>query len=229
MPSEANLIPLSALQHFGFCRRQCALIHLEGTWSENRLTAEGRLLHDHVDQAHSESRRDVRTATAVRICSQRLGVIGVMDMIEFHRVESPHDNDHQAIATKLPGISGLWLPFPVEYKRGAPKAHRADEIQLCAQAYCLEEMLKLHIDHGALFYGKTRRRMDVAFDAELRRLTQETANGIHELFASGITPPPVYGKWCESCSLIEECRPRLFTKRRSARKWLEREMESVLT
>jgi len=105
--SDENLVPLSALQHFVFCRRQCALIHLEGAWAENRLTAEGRLIHDRVDQARSESRRDLRTASAVRICSRRLGVVGVMDMLEFHRVESPRCSEHRTIAIKLPGTNGL--------------------------------------------------------------------------------------------------------------------------
>jgi CRISPR-associated exonuclease Cas4 len=228
MYPDEDLVPLSALQHFVFCRRQCALIHLEGAWAENRLTAEGRLLHDRVDQAGSESRRDLRSTTAVRICSRRLKVVGVMDMLEFHRVESPHGSEHRTIATKLPGASGLWLPFPVEYKRGRPKAHRADEIQLCAQACCLEEMLNLNIDQGALFYGQTRRRVDVTFDSELRRLTQVTSDSIHEMLKANITPPPVYGKWCESCSLIESCQPKLFAKRRSAKEWLQREMESAL-
>lgn len=227
MSPEADLIPLSALQHFVFCRRQCALIHIEGAWAENRLTVEGRLLHDSVDQARSESRRDLRTATAVRICSRHLGVVGVMDMLEFHRVESPHDNEHRSIATKLPGTSGLWVPFPVEYKRGRPKEHRADEIQLCAQALALEEMLEVTIAQGALFYGQTRRRLDVMFDSALRHLTQSTADGIHEMLKSSMTPPAEYAPKCNSCSLLDLCQPRM-AARGSAMRWLSAEIERHL-
>ena len=228
MSPDQDLIPLSALQHFVFCQRQCALIHLEGAWAENRLTAEGRVLHDRVDQARSESRRDLRTASSVRICSQVLGIVGVMDMLEFHRVESPHGSEHRAIATQLPGASGLWLPFPVEYKRGRPKAHRADEIQLCAQACCLEEMLNLNIDQGALFYGQTRRRVDVTFDSELRRLTQETADSIHEMLKQGRTPPAEYSAKCNTCSLLDLCQPKM-AARGSAMRWLSAEIEGHLS
>ena len=227
MSPDQDLIPLSALQHFVFCQRQCALIHLEGAWAENRLTAEGRVLHDRVDQARSESRRDLRTATAVRIRSTRLGIVGVMDMLEFHRVESPHGSEHRTIATKLPGASGLWLPFPVEYKRGRPKEHRADEIQLCAQALCLEEMLDLTIDQGALFYGQTRRRLDVVFDSELRTLTQETADSIHEMLQANRTPAAEFSAKCNSCSLLDLCQPKVGA-RGSALRWLTGEIERHL-
>ena len=118
-------------------------------------------------------------------------------------------------------------PFPVEYKRGKPKSHRADVVQLCAQAICLEEMLGVTIPVGALFYGEPRRRTDVAFDAELRSLTEEVARGVHELIDSGETPPPSFGKWCASCSLVDECRPKLVASHRSAKAWLERAMEEA--
>jgi len=117
----------------------------------------------------------------------------------------------------------------VEYKRGHPKEHRADEIQLCAQAFCLEEMLAVAINQGALFYGQTRRRVDVLCDLDLRRLTRETANGTHEMMQANMTPPPVYGKWCESCSLFEDCQPKLLDNRRSAQEWLQRQMERTLS
>lgn len=223
--SDESLVMLSALQHWLFCRRQCALIHLERAWSENRLTASGRVLHERVDERKSETRRTLRQATAVRLVSRRLGVCGVADMVEFHLADAECAPDGTRVAAPIPGLAGFWKPFPVEYKRGKPKSHRADEVQHCAQAICLEEMLGVSIPAGALFYGEPRRRTDVAFDAELRSLTEEVARGVHALIDSGETPPPSFGKWCASCSLVEECRPKLIASHRSARAWLEKEME----
>ena len=223
-PDESPVM-LSALQHYLFCKRQCALIHLEKAWAENRLTASGRVLHERVDERKSETRLALRQARAVRLVSRRLGVWGVADMVEFHRADAECAPDGTKVAARLPGLSGFWRPYPVEYKRGKPKSHRADEVQLCAQAICLEEMLGVSSSAGALFYGEPRRRTDVAFDAGLRSLTEEAARGVHELIDSGETPPPSFGKWCASCSLVEDCRPMLVASRRSARAWLEKEME----
>ncbi len=216
---------LSALQHYLFCKRQCALIHLEQSWSENRLTASGRVLHERVDERKSETRRTLRQETAVRLVSRRLGVWGVADMVEFHLTDAECALDGTKVAARLPGLSGFWKPFPVEYKRGKPKSHRADEVQLCAQAICLEEMLGVSIPAGTLFYGEPRRRTDVSFDAELRRLTEEAARGVRALIDSGETPEPTFVKWCSSCSLVEECRPKLVASHHSVKRWLEREME----
>ncbi len=227
MYADDDLLPISALQHLIFCERQCALIHLEGAWAENRLTAEGRVLHERVDQATHESRREVRTATALRIRSLCLGLAGVADMVEFHLQETATDAEGRTVAVALPRARGCWAPFPVEYKRGRPKEHRADEVQLCAQALCLEEMMAVHIPQGALFYGEVRRRTDVAFDEGLRRLTQETADRLHRLLASGITPPAVYGKRCESCSLIETCLPESAGNGHSAGRWLARQLDAL--
>lgn len=220
MIPDDELISLSALQHAVFCLRQCALIHLEGIWTENALTAQGRVLHERVDRREHETRRDVRLATALRLVSRRLGVAGVADMVEFRRID-----EAGATGVPLPGLSGRWAPFPVEYKRGKPKAHRADEVQLCAQAMCLEEMLGVGIPAGALFYGETRRRLDVPFDAALRALTERTAADVRQLFAADIVPPAEHGKWCESCSLADDCRPR--SQGRSARAWLARRLEEI--
>ena len=225
--SDESLVMLSALQHWLFCKRQCALIHVENAWSENRLTAAGRVLHERVDERKSETRRTLRQATAVRLVSRRLGVSGTADMVEFHLTDAERDATGVKVAAALPGVSGFWRPFPVEYKRGKPKSHRADEVQLCAQAICLEEMLSVSIPAGALFYGETRRRIDVVFDAELRGLTEEAARGIHALIASGETPMPTFGKWCASCSLVEECRPKLLSSRRSAKAWLDSALAEV--
>lgn len=219
---DEEMVPLSALQHAVFCLRQCALIHLEGAWTENALTAEGRVLHERVDRREHESRRDVRLATAVRLASRRLGVVGIADMVEFRKYGEAVDSRGLRIAASLAGTDGFWRPFPVEYKRGKPKAHRADEVQLCAQAMCLEEMLDVAVPAGALFYGETRRRVDVAFDAELRGLTVRTAEAVHGLLRGRRIPPAEYGKWCESCSLMDDCQPK--GQGRSARAWIERRL-----
>lgn len=182
---------MSALQHLLFCERQCALIHLEQVWAENRWTAEGRVLHERAHDGGTESRGEVTIARGVRLRSLALGLVGQADVVEFHRE-----------------LDGSVTPFPVEYKRGKPKAHRSDEVQLCAQAMALEEMLGVSVPHGALFYGRPRRRTEVDFDATLRALTVETAERLHALMTAGRTPPAMYGKHCETCSLIEQCRPR---------------------
>ncbi|MBN1830028.1 MAG: CRISPR-associated protein Cas4 [Deltaproteobacteria bacterium] len=203
-----DLIQLSALQHMVFCPRQCALIHIEQVWQESGRTAEGRIMHVRVHEEGCQSRGNVRIDRGVSLRSLRLGLIGKADVVEFYR---------QA--------DGSWLPFPVEYKRGKPKADDCDKVQLCAQAICLEEMLSVTIPAGALFYGQTRRRLDVAFDETLRNETEETARRVHDLIASGLTPPPAYAKRCESCSLISECLPKTVQKRRSVRGYLERIVE----
>ena len=187
MGSEDELAPLSALQHFLYCPRQCALIHNEQIWAENRFTAEGRLLHERVDAGGRESRNNLTIERRVLIRSFELGVSGIADVVEIHH-------------------SGRL--FPVEYKRGRPKAHRADEVQLCAQAICLEEMLGGEIPEGALFYGKNRRRKSVVFDADLRRLTKRTANELRQMLLERGMPPPEYtaGK-CNACSLKDICQP----------------------
>lgn len=200
-----DLIQLSALQHMVFCPRQCALIHIEQTWAESRLTAEGRIMHEHVHEEGRESRGDIRIEYGVSIRSLRLGLVGKADVVEFHRE-----------------TDGSWRPFPVEHKRGKPKPDHSDMIQLCAQALCLEEMLDVHIPGGAIFYGRTRRRLDVAFDDALRRETEETAKRVHTLIESGQTPSPVYAKRCESCSLVADCLPKTIQKRRSVENYLTR-------
>lgn len=208
---EDELIPISALQHLAFCERQCALIHVEQLWSENRLTAEGRILHDRVHEAGVESRRDLRVVRGLRLRSLRLGLTGVADVVEFHA------NPDGAV---VPGLRGKWTPFPVEYKRGRPKADGCDDVQLCAQALCLEEMLNAVIAEGAFFYGQPRRRHPVAFDTALRMRTEELATRAHELIASGITPPVRYEKKCDACSLFDLCKPKTVGSSKSARRYL---------
>jgi CRISPR-associated exonuclease Cas4 len=217
MFDEDSLLPLSALQHLLFCERQAALIHVERLWAENPLTVEGRQLHERVDGAVGESRGDMRLARALPLRSLRLGLVGKADLVELHRV-SP--GDPAGPGAVLPGVSGAWHPFPVEYKRGRPKVHHADWVQLCAQALCLEEMLQTSVPAGALFYGQTRRRQDVAFDDALRRETTEAAARLHRLFHSGVTPPPVREPKCDRCSLFDLCLPD--APSHSARRFLDR-------
>jgi len=188
---EADLVPLSALQHYLFCPRQCALIHVEQIWVESGLTAEGRLMHDRVDAGGAETRRDVKRVFGLPIRCLRLGLVGKADVVEFHRQ-----------------TDGRWQPYPVEHKRGRRKKEDWDRVQLCAQALCLEEMLGFVVPEGALFYGKEQRREVVEIGDTLRRDTEEVAAAVHRLLADGRTPPPVYAKKCDSCSLVDICLPR---------------------
>jgi CRISPR-associated exonuclease Cas4 len=218
MFDEDSLLPLSALQHLLFCERQAVLIHVERLWAENPLTVEGRQLHERVDGAVGESRGEVRLARALALRSLRLGLVGKADLVELHRVSGEMGSAGEPGAV-LPGVPGFWRPFPVEYKRGRPKLHHADLVQLCAQALCLEEMFATSVSAGALFYGQTRRRQNVAFDEGLRRETTEAAARLHRLFGSGVTPPPVREPKCDRCSLIDLCLPD--APSRSARRFLD--------
>ena len=194
--TEEDLLPLSALQHVVFCERQCALIHVEQVWDENLFTAQGRIMHERVHERDRESRGDVRIERGVPLRSLRLGLIGKADVVEFHRIDE-----------------GKWQPFPVEYKRGKPKADDCDRVQLCAQALCLEEMLDVEVSSGALFYGKTRHRLDVTFDHALREKTEKAAKRVREMIQSGVNPKANYTKKCKSCSLQVHCMPKLPQKR----------------
>ncbi len=211
--TEDDLLPLSGLQHLLFCERQCALIHIEQEWTENLYTAEGRILHEHVDTGQSESRGDVRIEYSVPLRSLRLGLVGKADVVEFHRQKSDDGS--------IPGSPSGWRPFPVEYKRGKQKKQDWDKVQLCAQALCLEEMLEIEVSKGALFYGKTRRRQDVAFDHDLRRKTEETAHRLHDFIRNGRTPAPAYTKSCDRCSFIDSCLPKALDGHKSVKKYMK--------
>jgi CRISPR-associated exonuclease Cas4 len=203
MYSEDELLPISGLQHLVFCERQWALIHLEQQWEENRLTAEGRLMHDAAHQAGCESRPGVTVCRGLALRSLRLGLSGQADVVEFR--------------------SGQ--PFPVEYKRGKPKSDISDCVQLCAQALCLEEMLGLAIPEGALFYGTTRRRLDVRFDDSLREQVERLALRMHELYDKKETPEANYEPKCHNCSLFDVCLPE---RRRDASRYLKAHIGSAL-
>jgi CRISPR-associated exonuclease Cas4 len=210
MYSEDELLPLSSLQHLVFCERQWALIHLEQQWAENALTAEGRNLHERADEGADEWRDGVRICRGIRLRSLRLGLVGRADVVEFR-----------------PTAEGPMQPHPVEYKRGRPKPDRCDEVQLCAQALCLEEMLQGPVPAGAIFYGQPRRRADVTLDAQLRRETELLALRLHELHATGETPRVPYQKKCDRCSLYSICLPKT-TAEKSVKRYLARAVAAAI-
>jgi CRISPR-associated exonuclease Cas4 len=205
---EPDPIPLSALQHAVYCLRQAALIHVERVWADNQFTAQGNVLHAVADKGGARVARGIRRAMALPVGSARLGISGTLDVVEFH--------DGPAGET----------PFPIEYKRGRPKPHRADEVQLCAQALCLEEMTGRPVPAGALFYAETKRRQVVAFDADLRRLTEETARDMRDVMnREGLPPPTSRRERCRACSLIDHCRPDALS--RPARAWRARMVDGL--
>lgn len=213
MFEEEDLLPISALQHLLFCERQCALIHIERVWAENRLTVEGQHFHR---KAHDESTREqagVRITRGLALRSFRLGLAGKADVVEFEAGDQ----------------GGPPRPYPIEYKRGKAKIHEADRVQLCAQALCLEEMLGAQIREGAVFYGRTRRRLVVPFDRDLRTLTETACVRLHELIGSGRTPTAKREPKCDSCSLVELCMPDALSSNRSASAFLAAALEESLS
>jgi CRISPR-associated exonuclease Cas4 len=229
MYDEDDLLPLSGLQHLAFCPRQWGLIHVECSWIENRLTAEGRIGHNRVHLEATETRGNVRRCGGLALRSLRLGVAGKADLVEFHRVPVSGDAPvagSVGTTVRLPGAAGEWTVFPVEFKRGRPKGGDCDRVQLCAQAICLEEMLGVGVRVGALFYGEPHRRTDVEFDAPLRARTSELAITMHELARAGKTPPPSPGSHCASCSLKNVCSADWLAAGRSVKDYLSRVCDS---
>lgn len=215
---EEEYLQLSGLQHFSFCRRQWALIHIEQQWAENLRTADGRILHEKAhDGSQRETRGDLVITRDMSIHSRSLGISGSCDVVEFRRC-----SDGVALA----GKEGLWQPYPVEYKRGAPKVSDADRLQLCAQAICLEEMLCCDIPEAALFYGETRRRETVLLSEELRAQVRAMLGEMHELYRRSHTPKVKPTKGCNACSLRELCLPKL-AKRRSVKEYIQKNMEDT--
>jgi CRISPR-associated exonuclease Cas4 len=204
-----DFIFLSALNHYLYCSRRCALIHIEQLWVENQFTAEGRVMHEKAHEEKTEMRKNVLIERGISLRSNELGLNGKADIVEFHKDESEH-----------------WIPFPVEYKRGKPKLDDSDKVQLCAQALCLEEMLNIKIPCGALFYGLTRRREDIIFDANLRAETEETVKKVHELIKTGVTPKPEYSEKCKRCSLLDLCMPKACEKKTRVADYLKGIIES---
>nr|WP_297708487.1 CRISPR-associated protein Cas4 [uncultured Butyrivibrio sp.] len=196
---EEDFLELSGLQHYLYCKRQWALIHIEKQWVENILTTEGMLMHKRAhNPEYREKRGDIVRMNAVRIHSYSLGVSGECDVLELH-----HDENGILISNE----PGTWSLYPIEYKRGRKKKDECDEAQLCAQAMCLEEMYCCKILEGALFYGETRRHEKVIFSDKLRSLVKESLEEMHSLYKKGYTPKVKAKKGCESCSLKEICLP----------------------
>ncbi len=208
MFTEDQLLPLSALQHWLYCPRQCGLIHLEQVWAENKFTAEGQVLHHKAHEGEDESKGGVRITRSLPVRSFALGISGQCDIVEFHPARA----------------------VPVEYKRGKPKSHRADEVQLCAQAMCLEEMLGVAVASGCLYYGENRRRTVVELDAPLRQLVTETAAALHAMIDSRETPPAEYlSSRCDACSLIDLCQPKALRFKRGAQAWFHSQLNDHQT
>jgi CRISPR-associated exonuclease Cas4 len=278
MLKEDQFIPISALQHWLYCPRQCALIHLEQAWAENRFTAEGRVLHENAHEGADETKAEVRITRGMPVASGCLGLAGQCDVVEFHAAGRLHAGGRRDLKFEISdlrraggdlkfGISDLRgsdaggdlkfeisdlrgrdaggeAPFksqissfksalravPVEYKRGKPKAHRADEVQLCAQAMCLEEMLGIVIPAGALYYGEKRRRTEVVFDQPLRDLVRKTTEEVRACFASGRTPLAEYEpRRCDACSLIDFCQPHSLRFKKGAAAWFSSSLKSEIS
>lgn len=196
---DCELIAISALQHYAYCPRQFALIHIEQVWEENRFTAEGRLLHERVDSGVAEQRRETRYERGVLLHSQQYRLTGKMDLLEIE----------QGDPLKY---------YPVEYKRGKPKVEDWDRIQLCAQALCIEEMRDAVVDEGAIWYWEVRKREPVVIDGALRATTKAMIEGAHALLSLGRTPLPIEDrKRCRACSLLDLCEPDTFRNDHSAK------------
>lgn len=208
---------LSGVQHYAFCPRQWALIHVEQQWKENLSTFLGQELHQNANDPFAvEKRQDVVIVRAVPLVSHSLQLYGVGDVVEFHKTE------YNGITLK--GYSGSWIPVPIEYKLGKPKATNCDVVQLCAQAICLEEKFELRITRGQVFYGRTRRRLEVEFTPELREETRKVAESMHGTFERGFTPRPEVSDACSSCSLSELCMPEL-ASRKSSRDYISKSLD----
>ncbi len=200
--SDDDMLMLSGIQHFRFCPRQWALIHIEQQWDDNRLTMEGSLMHQHADDPfYRQKCGDYISLRSVSVASHQLGLYGITDVVELH----PADNDENSISH--PRYPDQWLPYPVEYKHGKPKKHQEDEVQLAAQAMCLEEQYGIQIDYGAVFYAEIRHRVEVQITDELRGIVTDCARQMHEIFSSGQLPTIQRGRHCEKCSLKNICMP----------------------
>lgn len=220
MYNEEDYLQLSGIQHFSFCRRQWALIHIEKQWAENPLTAEGQIIHSRVhDASATELRNGLLTVRALPIHSAALGISGECDAVEFIQTED---------GVSLHGREGLWTVRPVEYKRGRSKTSDCDRLQVTAQALCLEEMFSCRIDSACLFYYETRRREKIEIDNELREQVCKMLTEMHKLYQAGHTPRVKPSKACANCSLSELCLPVLMKQEdRSVADYIKEHVESV--
>lgn len=212
MYSEDEYLLLSGIQHFEFCRRQWALIHIEQQWEENYRTADGQVMHRNVhDEDFHEKRGDTIITRSMDVSSARLGISGECDVVEFHK---------SSTGINLFGLDGNYTVIPIEYKRGAPKDNPSDIMQLAAQAMCLEEMLCTTIDTAYLYYGETHRRTKVPIDDTLREQTEKAIMEMHELYRKRYTPKVKRTKACNACSLKNICLPVL-CKNKSAKNYIK--------
>lgn len=199
--NEDEYLLLSGIQHFAFCRRQWALIHIEQQWAENLRTVEGNLMHKNVhDSTRSEKRRDVITSSGMSVFSAELGVSGSCDLVEFRRSEK---------GITLHGREGFYEAFPIEYKHGEPKENDADILQLAAQVICLEEMLCCEIPIGEIYYEKIRHRLKVDITDELKIRVRDMLSEMHDYYRRAYTPKVKPSKSCNACSLKDLCVPKL--------------------
>lgn len=218
MFGEDDLLPISALAHLLFCERRAVLVHLEEAWEDNPSTVEGRQVHEKAHDAGSANVAGAHVARGLWLRSLTLGLVGQADVVEFHPADGPE-------GVALPGLAGLWRVFPVEYKRGRRRHERGYEVQLCAQAMCLEEMLGVEIRQGALYYAATHRRLEIDFDAALRAQTKTASERLHELLSRNDTAPAEPGPKCESCSMVGVCLPGRTNGQKSALRYLRLQME----
>lgn len=217
--NEDDFLMLSGIQHFAFCRRQWALIHIEQLWEENLRTTEGNILHENCHDGYSsECRGDVIISRGMPIFSRTLGASGECDIVEFRKSKN---------GVSLAGKEGLYIPYPVEYKHGEPKTDDCDIMQLSAQAVCLEEMLCCNITEGAIFYGKTRRRQKIEITDELKTKVREMFCEMHKLFEQGYVPKVKMTKSCNACSIKNLCLPKLM-KIKSAKAYMDENLGSQL-
>ena len=213
---EEEFLNLAGIQHFSFCRRQWALIHIEQQWKEDLRTVEGHILHERAhDEFFSEKRGDMVVSRGLPVFSRRLRTNGICDVVEFHRAAEGVD---------VFGLEGKWLPIPVEYKRGRPKEIDADRLQLCCQVMCLEEMLLCEIKEAYLYYGETRHRTSVILDLDLRNKVEKIFAEMHDLYNRSYTPQVKPTKSCNACSLKDLCMPKLY-KNCSASTYVEQMLQ----
>ncbi|MEW6141340.1 MAG: CRISPR-associated protein Cas4 [Thermodesulfobacteriota bacterium] len=229
--TEDDLLPLSALSDVVFCERRAGLHLLERLWEDNVHTAEGTISHERVHGlVGTEVRGSVRIVRGLLIRSLQLGLSGKADMVEFHRAEEPSGQPfHQQRSfsgVRLPATKGLWSPYPVEYKSGILRSNRSFEVQLCAQAMCLEEMLRVQVPRGAIYFGKTGRRLELLLDERLRSETRAAAFRLHEIAASGTTPRVKHEKKCAKCSLLDSCMPQIVGRGRKVSLYIRRMVDS---
>jgi len=202
MYNDEDMLMLSGIQHFRFCPRQWALIHIDQQWEDNHLTIEGEILHKHVDEpSYRQKHGEYITLRSVNIASHELGLYGITDIVELH----PSDDETNSICH--PKYPGYWRPYPIEYKRGRPKRNEIDEVQLAAQAICLEEQYGISIDKGAIYYGEVHHREEIAITEYLRDIVASCASAMHAIYKEGKLPPINYGKHCMKCSLKDICMP----------------------